>query len=200
MKQEQKWNLSPIVFVSFSNKLMLNDWNWRTPICTEVERKSRRPYSQVQELQERMNYLNDSAEFQEVESNFCGKISHVSSQPARIPSPRSMPSCDKRLPLDSSIFDTKCYRCGSVAHKHREEERIGNTIPMPTSACRPSTMSSTIPVDFPKNSMVGQQRQQISELQFDKFPTSSSFLCWKMRFKTQVPVLPRRQCDGPKKW
>ena len=43
--------------------------------------------SQVQELQERMNYLNDSGEYQEVESNFCGQFSHVSSQPARIPSP-----------------------------------------------------------------------------------------------------------------
>ena len=34
--------------------------------------------------------------------------------------------------------------------------------------------------------MVGQQRQQISELQFDKFPNPQSFLVWKIRFKTQV--------------
>ena len=34
--------------------------------------------------------------------------------------------------------------------------------------------------------MVGQQRQQISVLQFDKFPTPYSFLCWKKRFKTEV--------------
>ena len=47
-------------------------------------------------------------------------------------------------------------------------------------------MSSSFPVDIPQNSMVGQQRQQISELQFDKFPTPSSFLCWKKRSKTQV--------------
>ena len=47
-------------------------------------------------------------------------------------------------------------------------------------------MSSLLPVEFPQNSMVGQQRQQRSELQFDKFPTPSSFLCWKIRFKTQV--------------
>ena len=32
-------------------------------------------------------------------------------------------------------------------------------------------MSSTIPVEFPQNSMVGQQRQQIPELQLDKFPS-----------------------------
>ena len=34
--------------------------------------------------------------------------------------------------------------------------------------------------------MVGQQRQQISELPFDKFPTPSSFLCWKIRFINKV--------------
>ena len=34
--------------------------------------------------------------------------------------------------------------------------------------------------------MFGQLRQQISELQFDKFPTPSTFLCWKTRFKKQA--------------
>ena len=59
-------------------------------------------------------------------------------------------------------------------------------MPMPTSAGRPSTMSSTIPVDFPQNSMVGQQRQQISGLQFGKLLYLQSFLVWKIRFKNQV--------------
>ena len=36
-------------------------------------------------------------------------------------------------------------------------------------------MSSLIPVEIPQNFMVGQQRQQISELQFDKFPNPQSF-------------------------
>ena len=57
---------------------------------------------------------------------------------------------------------------------------------MPTFAERPSTMSSLTLVEFPHNSTVGQQRQQISELQFDKFLVPSSFLCWKIRFKNQV--------------
>ena len=26
------WNLLTIVLMSFSNKLVLKDWNWRTPI------------------------------------------------------------------------------------------------------------------------------------------------------------------------
>ena len=59
-------------------------------------------------------------------------------------------------------------------------------IPMPTFAPRPLTTSSTMSVEFPQNSMVGQQRQQISELQFDRFPKPSSFLVWKTRVKTQV--------------
>ena len=34
--------------------------------------------------------------------------------------------------------------------------------------------------------MADQQRLQISELQFDKFSTPSTFSCWKISFKTQV--------------
>ena len=32
LNRNTKWNLSVIVLVSFSNKLVLNDWIWRTPI------------------------------------------------------------------------------------------------------------------------------------------------------------------------
>ena len=35
----------------------------------------------------------------------------------------------------------------------REDERIGNTIPVPTFARRPPTMSSFVPVDFPQSSV-----------------------------------------------
>ena len=50
--------------------------------------------SQLQKMQEQMNSMNDSGRFQEVESNHSGKLSHISSQPAMIPS-------GKRLPLDT---------------------------------------------------------------------------------------------------
>ena len=56
----------------------------------------------------------------------------------------------------------------------------------PTFASRPLTSSFTHPVDIPQNCVVGQERQQMSELQFDKFHNPSSFLVWKTRFKTQV--------------
>ena len=57
--------------------------------------------SQLQEMQDQMNSVNESGEFQEVESNNSGRLSYVCSQPAMIPSARSMLSRDKRLPLDT---------------------------------------------------------------------------------------------------
>ena len=54
----------------------------------------------MQEMQEPMNSMNDSGEFQEVESNHSGKLCYVSSRPV-IPSSCSMLSRDKRLPFDT---------------------------------------------------------------------------------------------------
>ena len=67
-----------------------------------------------------------------------------------------------------------------------EDGQDYGTIPMTMFPSRPLTTSSQNPVDFPQNYVVGQQRQQVSELQFDKFPNPSSFLVWKIRFTNQV--------------
>ena len=40
--------------------------------------------------------------------------------------------------------------------------------------------------DYPKNYGADQQRLQISDLHFDKFPTPATFACWKIRVKTEV--------------
>ena len=48
-----------------------------------------------------MNSMSDSGDFQDVESNYSGRLCHVSSHPAIIPSSRSMLSRDKRLPLNT---------------------------------------------------------------------------------------------------
>ena len=40
--------------------------------------------------------------------------------------------------------------------------------------------------DSSKNYGAGQQRLQISDPHFDKFPTPSTFACWKIRFKNEV--------------
>ena len=39
---------------------------------------------------------------------------------------------------------------------------------------------------FQENYGADQQRLQISDLHFDKFPTPATFACWKIRFKTEV--------------
>ena len=48
-----------------------------------------------------MNFLNDSREFQEQETICSGKLSHVPSQPAVVPSPRSVLSRDESLRSDT---------------------------------------------------------------------------------------------------
>ena len=40
--------------------------------------------------------------------------------------------------------------------------------------------------DYSKNYEADQQRLQISDLHYDKFPTPATFACWKIRFKTEV--------------
>ena len=40
--------------------------------------------------------------------------------------------------------------------------------------------------DSSKHCGADQQRLQISDLHFDKFPTSATIACWKIRFKTEV--------------
>ena len=55
--------------------------------------------SQLQTMQEQVNSMNDSGEFQEVESNHSGRLSYIPSQFEMIPSSSSMLSRDNRLPF-----------------------------------------------------------------------------------------------------
>ena len=57
--------------------------------------------SHLQQMQQQTNSMNDSGDFQDVESNYGGRLSYVSSQPAMISSSRSLLSRDKILPLDT---------------------------------------------------------------------------------------------------
>ena len=69
--------------------------------------------------------MNDSGEFQEIESNHSGNFSSVPSQQPVIPSSRSMLSSDKRLPLDTwntsgpqeNVFLVIHALC-SIHHRH----------------------------------------------------------------------------------
>ena len=55
-----------------------------------------------------------------------------------------------------------------------------------------------------KNYGVDQQRLQIPELHFDKFPTPQTFSCWKIRLKTEVcsffQISLQKRCYGSMKW
>ena len=55
------------------------------------------------------------------------------------------------------------------------KNELGAQTPMRMSAGRPSTMNSFLPAEIPQISMAVQQRLQISEFQFDKFNTTSTF-------------------------
>ena len=46
--------------------------------------------SQLQEMQEQMKSMSDSGDFQDAESNYSGRLSHVPSQPEVFPSSSSM--------------------------------------------------------------------------------------------------------------
>ena len=65
-----------------------------------------------------------------------------------------------------------------------------NQTPVRDQKCQsgPSAKNSVIPSegDSSKNYGADQQRLQISDPHFDKFPTPTTFACWKIRFKTEV--------------
>ena len=90
--------------------------------------------AQLQSLQEQMNSMNDSGEFQEVESNHSGILSHVPSQPEEIPSSSSMLSRDKHLPCDTwnspglqeNVFGNQCSTFGSPGN-HSQGIHYGAT-------------------------------------------------------------------------
>ena len=53
--------------------------------------------SRIQELQERVNCMNDSRDTQDIESSCSGKLSLVPNQTAVVPSRRSLLSRDRRI-------------------------------------------------------------------------------------------------------
>ena len=61
------------------------------------------------------------------------------------------------------------------------------SIPQRKLAWRIPTVDDPPPVadGYTRNFMV-QPKRSISELQFEKFPSPSTFLCWKTNFKTEV--------------
>ena len=178
------------------------------------------PSGRVQELQNEVNCMNDSTDFQDAESIRSGN-SHVTSRPVSFP-PHPilegmlrhsfiMPSRREGPP---SIWDTHGISgnvfanpdASSSAPYPQELHQWNSSIEEPLHSstvekserqeqnqdlrCQsgPSAKNSVILSggDSSKNDGADQQRLQISDLHFDKFPAPAAFACWKIRFKTEV--------------
>ena len=174
----------------------------------------------VQELQNEVNCMSDSKDFQDAESVRSGNT-HVTSRPVSFP-PHPIPegmlrhSCitPSRGEGPPSIWDTHGISgnvfgnpdASSSAPYPQELHQWNSSIeePLHSSAvekserpeqnqdlrCQsgPSAKDSVIfsGGDSSKNHGADQQRLQILDLHFDKFPTPATFACWKIRFKTEV--------------
>ena len=168
----------------------------------------------LQELQNEVNCMNDSKDFQDAESVRSGN-SHVTSQPRVFPKHPPFvgllrPSfvSPRRKEGPPCIWDTHAISGNVFANPHASssapypQELIEEPIHMSTAEksgrpernqdlrCQsgPSAKDSVIfsGGDYSKNYGADQQRLQISDLHFDEFPTPAPFACWKIRFKTEV--------------
>ena len=172
----------------------------------------------LQELQNEVNCMNDSQDFQDAESVRSGNSYQSTSVIPPHPIPGGMlrhsfvsPSCREGPP---SIWDTHgipgnvfADRLASSSAPYPQElhpwcTTIEEPLHMSTAEksekpeqnrdlrclSGPSAKNSVIfsGGDSAKNYGADQQRLQISDLHFDKFPTPATFACWKIRFKTEV--------------
>ena len=99
------------------------------------------------------------------------------------------------------VHTTQCACCRWPCHDRQTERRTVRADHPPRSPNmstqqnphRNTTTShisqhSSAGRDSSKNYGADQQRLQISDLHFDKFPTPASFACWKVKFKTEVRI------------
>ena len=175
----------------------------------------------LQELQNEVNCMNDSKDFQDAESVRSGN-SHVTSQPGIFPKHPPFegmlrPSfiSQRQTEEPPNTWDTSGISGNVFVHPQTSssapypqelnstwKKTIEEPIHMSTAEksgrperdqdlrCQsgPSAKDSVIfsGGDYSKNCGADQQRLQISDLHFDRFPTPATFACWKIRFKTEV--------------
>ena len=162
--------------------------------------------ARIQELQNEVNCMNDSRDFKDAESVRSG-LSHVPSQPAllqpfRDPGGNAEPQrsaaktfgirmvyretffCKSTsvffITLSRRIQSVDFQRNGTCLSPHVTSEReTPDTALDPRCQSGPSARNSFDPSDgrFPKNYGADQQRLQISDLHFDKFPNPATFAC-----------------------
>ena len=208
MKELRKFQSS--TFDTLSRQQFIEDQN------TIMELSGR-----LQELQNEVNCMNDSKDFQDAESVRSGH-SHVTSQPMLFPKHPPFegmlrPSfvSPRRRDGPPNIWDTSGISGNVFANPQASssapypqdlnslwKKTIEEPLHMSTAEksdrperdqdlrCQsgPSAKDSVIfsGGDSSMNYGPDQQRLQISDLHFDKFPTPATFACWKIRFKTEV--------------
>ena len=162
--------------------------------------------------------MGDSRELSRYRIDLQWKLSHVPSQPAVISSPQCMLSRDQRLPLDTwnlsepqgnvfgkprPMFDSSQRPCQGILHsttpsagKYRATcckrwrtnwEHDYNSDVWEKAVNHEFFLASGNSTEY----MAGQQRLQISELQFDNFSTPSSFMYWKDQIQNPRKFLSR---------
>ena len=166
----------------------------------------------LQELQNEVNCMSDSKDFQDAESVRSGN-SHVTNQPMLIPkhpipegmlrpsfvSPRRKegPPCiwDTYGTSGNVFADPLCIFISSLSPQelHQwnslEEPLHSSTVEKSGDAsldCQPKIQSSSVEKTLQRIMAQTNKDCKISDLHFDKFPTPATFACWKIRFKTEV--------------
>ena len=187
----------------------------------------------IQELQNEINCMNDSRDFEDAESIRSGN-SHVTSQPVSFP-PHPVPGgmLSRSIGIPSrregppSIWDThgisgnvfvNLVASSSATYPQelnpwssRTEEPLHSSTVEKSERqtqdqdqrCQSGQSAKNSVIfsggDSSKNYGADQQRLQISDLHFDKFPSPATFACWKIRFKTEVCTcsqMDQRSGDG----
>ena len=150
--------------------------------------------------------MNDSGESQDVESTCIGKLSHVPSQPAVVPSPRGVLSRDQSLRPDTrnmlgtsgNFIDSPLAPIGSSSTLRRGMLHSWNlnvtTNEKETLYQRRDSRGDRQPgiLSLQQKEVVLRitwlinKKLQISEVYFvTDFPHLQPFSCWRTRFKTQ---------------
>ena len=171
----------------------------------------------VQELPNEINCMSDSRDFKDAESVRSGQLSHIPSEPMLFPLPTCPGGLLSRARNSQpDIWNTPGHRenvassppyssslCSRIFHvwndstaeristqtstgTHRDKDTIP-TLRFPRSSSAGNSFNPMEGRNF-KNYGADQQRLQISELHFDKFPTPQTFSCWKIRLKTEVCI------------
>ena len=152
----------------------------------------------LQELQNEVNCMNDSKDFQDAVSVRSGN-SHVTSQPGVFPKHPPFEGLLRPSFISQRHWWAAKY-LGYIRYIRKRfctstsflfsSEKSGRPERDQDLRCQsgPSAKDSVFfsGGDYSKNYGADQQRLQISDLHFDKFPRPATFACWKIRFKTEV--------------